>query len=433
MGDDRPVLVFTALPGASLVFDQAGPLPRVLARALERGGPTPPALGPEHMFLGADLLPNDLVLAVRLRGPAGERVLLHQLFGSPGNTAVVERSGRVLWAHRQPLHPCLLEPLPAPPPEIPEAPDPSERFRDTGLPRLLRQRETALADRVRRSLQRRHAAARRLAANLAADLGGAERGGDHRRDAETLAAHLHTLTSGADTVVLEDPRDGTARTIALDPALPPAANLERLFKLARKADRGRHVIAERLGTATDDAAATEAALERLDACLAAADPPDPLARLENLLAFAAETATLPGDSESASRRAPDEPTRPFRRYRLAGHWDVWIGRSREENDELTLHASHPRDLWLHAQGVTGSHVIIRTGGKPEQVPRAIIEQAAQLAALHSRARHSTLVPVNWTQRRHVRKPRKAAPGAVVCQQEKTVFVAPGIPTGAEPI
>jgi predicted ribosome quality control (RQC) complex YloA/Tae2 family protein len=63
------------------------------------------------------------------------------------------------------------------------------------------------------------------------------------------------------------------------------------------------------------------------------------------------------------------------------------------------------------------------------VPRTVLEKAAALAALHSKARHSGLVPVVWTERRYVRKPRKAAPGTAVCLREKSLFVEPGVAPG----
>jgi hypothetical protein len=217
----------------------------------------------------------------------------------------------------------------------------------------------------------------------------------------------------------------------LDPAAPATTTLERLFKAARSAQRGRDVIAARL----DDASATLADARMLIADLAAV--PAAATTLDRL------TAVLdlrdrclgepPATAAAAARQAVEAAPRPFRRFRLQGKWEVWVGRDSKENDQLTHRDSHPHDIWLHAQGVPGSHVILRTGGHPDMVPRAVLAQAAAIAALHSRARHSSLVPVIWTERRYVRKPRKALPGTAVCLQERSLFVAPEIPAGAEPI
>ncbi|MCB1185353.1 DUF814 domain-containing protein, partial [bacterium] len=140
----------------------------------------------------------------------------------------------------------------------------------------------------------------------------------------------------------------------------------------------------------------------------------------------------PEPDERPRRRTPEEPARPFRRYLIDGRWEVWIGRSNTENDELTHRAAHNRDIWLHAQGVPGSHVILRTAGRPEQVPRTVLAKAAALAALHSKARHAGLVPVIHTEKRYVRKPRKAPAGTAVCLQDSSLFVAPGVMAGVEP-
>src|SRR5690606_14866533 len=96
-----------------------------------------------------------------------------------------------------------------------------------------------------------------------------------------------------------------------------------------------------------------------------------------------------------ARRLP-----PYRRYRTSGGLEVRVGRNRRANDELTFHHSSPTDVWLHAR------------------------EAAGLAALHSRARTSGTVAVDWTRRRYVRKPRKAPPGLVVPERVRTLFVEP---------
>jgi predicted ribosome quality control (RQC) complex YloA/Tae2 family protein len=160
---------------------------------------------------------------------------------------------------------------------------------------------------------------------------------------------------------------------------------------------------------------------------------DPVARLAALQQWLdAHPDLLPARKQRPRGHGPEEPARPFRRYLVDGKWEVWVGRSNTENDELTHRAAHSRDIWLHAQGVAGSHVILRTGGHPERVPRPVLAKAAALAALNSKARHAGLVPVIHTERRYVRKPRKAPAGTAVCLQDQSLFVAPGVMAGVEP-
>jgi predicted ribosome quality control (RQC) complex YloA/Tae2 family protein len=100
-----------------------------------------------------------------------------------------------------------------------------------------------------------------------------------------------------------------------------------------------------------------------------------------------------------------------------------VGRGARRNDELTFHHSSPNDVWLHARHAAGAHVVLRweEHGNP---PARDLAEAAVLAALHSRARGSGSVPVDWTRRKHVRKPRKAPPGTVVIERAQTLFVEP---------
>jgi predicted ribosome quality control (RQC) complex YloA/Tae2 family protein len=103
---------------------------------------------------------------------------------------------------------------------------------------------------------------------------------------------------------------------------------------------------------------------------------------------------------------------------------VRVGRSARDNDRLTFGHSSPNDVWLHARSVPGSHVILRWNDADGAPPARDLAEAATLAALFSRARSSALVPVDWTRRKHVRKPRGAPPGSVVPTRAKTLFVEP---------
>jgi hypothetical protein len=116
-----------------------------------------------------------------------------------------------------------------------------------------------------------------------------------------------------------------------------------------------------------------------------------------------------------------------RKFELPGGWVVLVGRSNRENDVLTHRLARPNDLWFHARGAAGSHVVLRRGGRKDNPPRDIISRTAAIAAYFSKARTSAMVPVIYTEKRHVRKPRKGAPGLALCTHEKVVMVAPGLP------
>lgn len=114
---------------------------------------------------------------------------------------------------------------------------------------------------------------------------------------------------------------------------------------------------------------------------------------------------------------------PFRQMDILGY-DVFIGKNAKSNDEMLRYA-HKEDMWLHARGVSGSHVIIKKKGK-QVIPKDVIERAASLAAWYSKGKNATLCPVIYTPRKYVRKPKGAAPGAVVCEREEVILVKPEV-------
>ncbi len=114
----------------------------------------------------------------------------------------------------------------------------------------------------------------------------------------------------------------------------------------------------------------------------------------------------------------------FKRVILDNRWDVYIGKNDKNNDLLTFHFANKWDVWLHAQGVPGSHVVIKKQRKEEIVPKSIIEKAARLAAAHSKSKHSGTVPVLYTEARYVNRIRKAPPGTVAVKNENVLFVEP---------
>jgi predicted ribosome quality control (RQC) complex YloA/Tae2 family protein len=112
----------------------------------------------------------------------------------------------------------------------------------------------------------------------------------------------------------------------------------------------------------------------------------------------------------------------YRVYQNQGY-EIRVGKSATSNDEL-LRISKKEDLWLHARGVSGSHVIIPLQ-KNQSIPaRNVIEFAAGIAAFFSKAKGSSLVPVIFTRKKYVRKSKGMAPGAVFVEKEDVLLVAP---------
>jgi predicted ribosome quality control (RQC) complex YloA/Tae2 family protein len=180
-----------------------------------------------------------------------------------------------------------------------------------------------------------------------------------------------------------------------------------LYEEARRQDRARR----RIPTLIDETAQQR---DRLAALLERAQRGD--LSDGDLKEIAAKPAVKP--------QQPHAERLPYRRYRTTNGLEVRVGRNAKSNDELTLHHSSPRDIWLHARHVGGAHVILRWNEPEANPPITDIMEAAMLAAIHSIARTSKTVPVDYTRRKYIRKPRRSAPGSVVMERGKTVFVQP---------
>ncbi|MDF7799645.1 NFACT RNA binding domain-containing protein [Pontiellaceae bacterium B1224] len=116
----------------------------------------------------------------------------------------------------------------------------------------------------------------------------------------------------------------------------------------------------------------------------------------------------------------------FWKYDLPGGFEALAGKTDADNDLLSLKFAKANDLWFHVHSLPGSHVILRhpDGDRPDN---ALIRQTAAIAAWHSKARNAGNVPVNYTEAKHVGKPRGAKPGSVTIKREKTIKVRPAIP------
>lgn len=115
--------------------------------------------------------------------------------------------------------------------------------------------------------------------------------------------------------------------------------------------------------------------------------------------------------------------RPYRTFVVDG-FEVLVGRGDEDNDHLTFAVAEPSDLWLHVGGGTpGSHVVVRNPDDVE-IPRAVLERAASLAAWYSKARAARSVDVHYCKARDVSKPRGAPAGLVQLARYESIRVTP---------
>jgi len=233
-----------------------------------------------------------------------------------------------------------------------------------------------------------------------------------RTSGDALYTHANEIAAGAVSFV---PATNPALRIELDPDLDAKENAQRYYARYRKAaDALPHLERRR--------AALTGRREALDVLAFEAERADPPTLPELEAALDALEGRPPQRSAAASRKRA-----PLRIERPSGA-RIYVGRSPRENDEVTFRIARPDDLWFHARGMPGSHVVLQmppgSGPAPDD-----LDAAADLAATHSKGRSAPRVDVDYTQRKHVRKQRDGGPGLVWYTNARTCVGRPASSSG----
>ena len=251
---------------------------------------------------------------------------------------------------------------------------------------------------------------RRLITALAGDLAKAAQYERYARYGELLKSALGRLRKGQTDITVADYFDQQLPelTIPLDPAKTPQGNMDDYFTKHKKFLTARKEIVPRIESIEREVRHLEEELEEIKQ--GRWQPNRPI---------------LSGRSGGLSRRRLPQPRQerrgPFRRFTSADGFPIYVGRNARENDELTFTLAKSDDLWLHAQGAPGSHVIVRLE-KGADPPIDTLRDAATLALLYSDLKKGGQGDVIYTRRKWVRKAKGAGPGSVTVTQEKSLFI-----------
>jgi predicted ribosome quality control (RQC) complex YloA/Tae2 family protein len=303
----------------------------------------------------------------------------------------------------------------------------------------------------------------RLRALLMEDLSSAERAHEFRRTGELILANVQNIKRGSSFVELRDIHvDGQSLVkVKLDPSLSPPGNAQRYFKKAGKAERALRLLKKRVASTERSLQMTEIFRESIPEEVDATQAEE-LSRKLNELAGQVRLSSATGLRSERGRTllvsqvdSTGRPARPGRgtrtlpvltepkpragakaratfsprTFETSDGFAVIVGRNNKENDHVTHHLAKAEDLWFHASGMPGSHVVLRR--KDKSAPsRKAIEEAASIAAYFSKGRTSSSVPVIYTPKKYVHKPRGSRPGTATCAREKFIMVTPRKPKTA---
>lgn len=199
--------------------------------------------------------------------------------------------------------------------------------------------------------------------------------------------------------------------IVLDSALTPSQNAQKYYSEYRKQDTAEKKLQELIEQGREE-------LQYLDTVfdsLARAGKESELTAIREELRETGYIKSYKGKSKKPEKLLPVE-------YRSSDGFTILVGRNNVQNDRLTLKDAHNYDMWFHTQKIPGSHTVVVADGK--EIPNRTLEEAAVIAAYHSRARDSALVPVDYTIVKNVKKPAGAKPGKVIYDKFETAVVTP---------
>ena len=229
---------------------------------------------------------------------------------------------------------------------------------------------------------------------------------------ELIHANLYQIEKGMSSVILENYYENNEPTeVKLDPRLTPAQNAQHYFSEYRKADTAEKMLKKFIQKGEEELSYIESVFD----LLTRARTEDEVLSLRDELVSQGYLKNHRLKSQKPVKLSPKE-------YVSTDGFKILCGRNNLQNDKLTFKDSRKNDIWFHTQKIHGSHTVIVTDGR--EVPDSTLEQAALIAAYNSKGRESSLVPVDYTEVRNVKKPSGAAPGKAIYEHYKTAYVRP---------
>lgn len=276
--------------------------------------------------------------------------------------------------------------------------------------------------RLRKTINEAAKKATRKLDNLLGDKKKAEAEKEYGRLGELIVYNLGKIRRGAPEAELIDYTltPPAAVPVKLDPKLSPKENAEKYFKRAKKAKVALGLLAERVPKAEEE-------IEYIDTLAYGLDELDSGADLTMLRDELVEGGYLKEMTGKAAA-GPAEKAEPIRSFTSSEGFELLCGKSGTGNDLIVKKYAANEDIWFHVSKMPGSHVLIKVAGRGAELTKKTIEEAASLAAWHSKARNASKVEVIYSEARHVRKPRGAKPGTVTVKEHKTILVRPKEPT-----
>lgn len=228
---------------------------------------------------------------------------------------------------------------------------------------------------------------------------------------ELLSAYMYMVKARMKEIVLPNFETGKEVVIPLNEKYSPSRNAQNYFNRYKKLNAARGISESRKKELQEEINFIENELVNLDNCQNVED-------LQEIYQEVKKQGYIKGHTNSVPFEKKSEPYK----FKSSDGFMIYVGKNNRQNDMLTLKKARPDDMWFHTKEVPGSHVIVESNGKA--ISDKTIAEACMLAAYFSKAKNGSNVPVDYTQKKYVRKPNGAKPGFVIYDHHRTMYVTP---------
>ncbi|MEK7680005.1 MAG: NFACT RNA binding domain-containing protein, partial [Deltaproteobacteria bacterium] len=272
---------------------------------------------------------------------------------------------------------------------------------------------------IKSAIKKARAQAKRLIENLNSDKEKAQRNLKGSKLGELIVSNMSAIKKGVKDALLMDysALPPAKLLVELDEKLSPYGNAERYFKKAKKAKTALNMLGSRITEA-------QAELEYLNELEYGLEEALTKQELDELISELVEGGYVKAALLEGAKAVKTRPCEPVRKARTSEGFTLLCGKSAKGNDLIVKKYAKDKDIWLHASGVPGSHVLIKTAGREQELTEKTIIEAAAFAAWHSKSRAAKKAEVIYTEANNVFKPKGAHPGMVMVKEYKSIMVEP---------
>lgn len=233
---------------------------------------------------------------------------------------------------------------------------------------------------------------------------------EYRIKGDLLFANIHLLQKGQTSITVDNYYDNTKMTIELDERYDGKTNAKRYYNKYQKAKNALHYLNEQI-------ALTKEEITYFDSLITLMEN----ANYYDALEMKEELENL-GYLKKKKSKTPVKKKNKFHveTYVTKDNITIYVGKNNLQNDYLTFKMASRFDMWFHVKDMPGSHVVVHS----ENLDEYTIRLASKMAAYFSKGKHSSSVPVNYTQVKTLKKPHSHKPGQVILDHYQTIYIDP---------